>query len=125
MAKKSFAQGGTDLFPMLEKQMTGNLDSWAIRWFYNQFKQKQLTVYPVDSTVINKGFDERATHTNVYNRYETSLDSSGKQNFNFTNAIEVDPIILKSFQGYYSISTRIFYGRIISPLYRLKQRLWK
>jgi glycosyltransferase involved in cell wall biosynthesis len=124
-AKKEFALGGTDLFPMLQKQMELHIDSWAIRWFYNQFKCEKLTVYPIKSKVRNLGFDEEATHTNVYNRYKISFDDFADNKFSFASEIQTDPIILKSFQSYYSIRTRLLYGRIISPLFRLKQKLIK
>ncbi len=120
-ARQKLALGGTDLFPMLKKQMEHNLDSWAIRWFYSQFKSEQLTVCPVLSKAKNVGFDAVATHTNVYNRYTISFDNSDNQNFLFGPNAIINPIILDSFQSYYSVFSRLFYGRLISPLYRLKQ----
>lgn len=76
-AQKRFAKGGSDLNDMLAKQMTGKLDSWAIRWFYHQFKVEGLTLYPVYSKVYNNGFDEFATHTNGSGkRYLPLLDKN-------------------------------------------------
>lgn len=123
--RQKLALGGTDLFPMLQKQMEHNLDSWAIRWFYSQFKSEQLTVYPILSKVKNVGFDTVATHTNVYNRYKISFDTSDQQKFIFEPNAIINPIILGSFQSYYSVFSRLFYGRLISPLYRLKQTFFK
>ena len=125
LVKKKFAQGGTDLFPMLKKQMENNLDSWAIRWFYSQFKNNLFTVFPTISKVKNVGFDADATHTNVYNRYKIVFDSSNQQEFIFDNCVVINPIVLLSFQRYYSIFTRIFFGRLITPFIRLKQILKK
>ncbi len=125
LVKKKFAQGGTDLFPMLKKQMENNLDSWAIRWFYSQFKNNLFTVFPTISKVKNVGFDVDATHTNVYNRYKIVFDSSNQQEFIFDNCVVINPIVLLSFQRYYSIFTRIFFGRLITPFIRLKQILKK
>ncbi len=102
-AKQKFALGGTDLFSMLKKQMENNLDSWAIRWFYSQFKNNQFTVFPTISKVKNVGFDADATHTNVYNRYKIVFDSSNQQEFIFDNCVVINPIVLLSFQRYYSI----------------------
>ena len=124
-AKRKLALGGTDLFPMLKKQMESKLDSWAIRWFYSQFKSNQLTVFPVFSKVKNDGFDADATHTNVYNRYKIIFDYSNQQKFNFESNAVINPIIIYSFQQYYTVFSRIFFGRIISPLYRLKQSFIK
>jgi hypothetical protein len=120
-AKKGFAMGGTDLNTMLEKQIDGKIDSWAIRWYFNQFKNEQLTVFPIKSKVINLGFDNMATHTNAYNRYKISFDIENSNKFIFSNEVTVNPVIFKSFKSYFGILSRIFYGRIISPLYRFKQ----
>lgn len=124
-AKQKFALGGTDLFFMLKRQMEGKLDSWAIRWIYSQSKNNQLTVFPVLSKVKNDGFDADATHTNAYNRYKISFDYSHQQKFIFESSAVINPTILHSFQQYYSVFSRIFFGRIISPLYRLRQNFIK
>ncbi len=124
-AKQKLALGGTDLFPMLKKQMESNIDSWAIRWFYSQFKSNQLTVCPIHSKVQNNGFDSEATHTNVYNRYKILFDSSNRQNFIFSSNVEINSKTLASFQSYFSFFSRIFYGRFISPFYKFKHNTYK
>jgi hypothetical protein len=53
--QKKFAQGGSDLTDMLQRQMNGKMDSWAIRWFYHQFKVEGVTFYPVYSKIFNIG----------------------------------------------------------------------
>jgi hypothetical protein len=81
-AQKIFSEGGSDLNGMLKKQMNSDLDSWAIRWFYNQFKFKGLTVYPVKSKILNEGFGINATHTKGSSkRYLPILDTSNKRDF--------------------------------------------
>jgi len=60
--KKEFNLGGNDMYHMLEMQILGKIDSWAIRWCYNQFLQKSYTIYPVESKLKNIGFDEVGTH---------------------------------------------------------------
>jgi hypothetical protein len=124
-AIQKLALGGTDLFPMLKKQMNHNLDSWAIRWFYSQFKSEQLTVYPILSKVRNIGFDTVATHTNVYNRYHITFDTTNNQKFIFIQEAMINHAIFQSFRRYFSVFSRIFYGRIISPMYRLKHSIFK
>jgi len=62
-AQKEFKQGGSDLCKMLNDQMTGKINSWAIRFCYAQFKNKALDVYPVSSKIKNIGFSAEATHT--------------------------------------------------------------
>ena len=113
--KKEFKLGGSDMFNMLNKQMQGKMDSWAIRWCYYQFKQKSYTAYPILSKVKNIGFGTGATHTNVYNRYNSKLDDELKEKFNFPKSIVLDKNFTKQFQNYYSIKSRIK-GRLMTGM---------
>jgi len=47
---------------MLEDQIAGNNDSWAIRWHASAFLQNRLTLYPGRSLVMNIGNDNSGTH---------------------------------------------------------------
>jgi hypothetical protein len=51
-----------DYSDMLEKQMAGKLDSWAIRWYWSVFKNHGLTLFPPVSHVKNIGFDGSGSH---------------------------------------------------------------
>ncbi len=87
--KKEFSKGGSDLNSMLKKQIEGKLDSWAIRWFYSQFRKGGLTYYPVISKVSNEGFDRNATHTKSFqSRFQTRLDRNNKTKFTHLEKIE-------------------------------------
>jgi len=63
--QKLFCRGGGDLYPMLQRQMRGESDSWAIRWNYAASKQDKLTVYPKYGLVSNYGFDGTGTHSGL------------------------------------------------------------
>ncbi len=60
-------------FQMLESQLEGNIDSWAIRWYLDVFLNNGLVVYPIESLIKHIGFDEQGTHANradgIYARY--------------------------------------------------------
>jgi len=61
--RKQFNLGGAyDYFSMLEAQLTGRVDSWAVRWQLSTFLFGGLTLYPRYSLVINTGFDGSGTH---------------------------------------------------------------
>lgn len=106
--KRSFAKGGSDLNKMLENQITGKLDSWAIRWFYHQFYVQGLTVYPVFSKVNNEGFDKDATHTTGSDtRYKPMLDNENKEQFLLLPIAEATPYYQKKFQHKMGITSRI------------------
>ena len=47
---------------MLDQQMSGQIDSWAIRWDYSFFERGLYTVYPTKTKVYNIGCDGSGTH---------------------------------------------------------------
>jgi hypothetical protein len=109
-AQRRFNRMGSDLTHQLYKQMNHKVDSWAIRWYYHQFKNHLYTVYPTASKIKVFGFDEYATHTKlIWNRFDTDLDESGNTQFGFEREVQLDPFYIKQFVARYSISKRIFY----------------
>lgn len=61
--RKKLNRGGVDMAEMLDSQIAGEIDSWAIRWCYAQSKQDKYTVYPVLSRIKNIGLDGSGTHS--------------------------------------------------------------
>lgn len=49
-------------FQMLEDQITGKIDSWAIRWNLTVFFNDGFVLFPKDSLVSNHGFDGSGVH---------------------------------------------------------------
>jgi hypothetical protein len=106
--RRVFSKGGSDLNRMLDFQMAGKLDSWAIRWFYHQYKKKALTLYPVFSKVLNIGFRKDATHTRVSSsRYIPKIDLVNNTTYNFPEVIEVSLIAQKRFNTRMGILSRL------------------
>lgn len=61
--RRHFNLGGVyDYATMLERQMNGVGDSWAIRWHWSVFQAGGLTVFPPVSMVRNTGMDGSGTH---------------------------------------------------------------
>ncbi|NJN11914.1 MAG: glycosyltransferase [Richelia sp. RM2_1_2] len=58
--------GCFDSFKMLKQQMSGEVDSWAIRWYWSVFKNNGCVVYPPSSYVNNIGFDGSGTHGSFF-----------------------------------------------------------
>lgn len=61
---------------MLESQIQGMNDSWAIRWYASTFLAEKLTLYPGRSLVNNIGNDDSGTHCGSTSNYETLLTHS-------------------------------------------------
>lgn len=103
-----FMRGGSDMPAMLKKQMTGKIDSWAIRWCYHQFKNDQFTVFPSISKVNNIGFNVEATHTFKSRRFITPLDSGERTGFEFEYKPVVSDRLINEFRNKFSILNRLY-----------------
>ncbi|SMO96713.1 Glycosyl transferase family 2 [Gracilimonas mengyeensis] len=102
-----FMRGGSDLPRMLSKQMNGKIDSWAVRWCYDQFKRDMYTVFPSTSKVVSIGFGEDATHTKDTNRFDTILDQGEQRDFEFEAETKIDKILAKEFRKKFSFKNRL------------------
>lgn len=61
---------------MLEGQVKGAYDSWAIRWHASVFLANKLTLYPGRSLVNNIGIDASGTHCAESNSHDAILSST-------------------------------------------------
>ena len=50
-------RGSMDFLGMLEDQIAGRVDSWAIRWYGTMFMKRGLALHPGHSLIQNIGFD--------------------------------------------------------------------
>ncbi|WPC41027.1 glycosyltransferase [Clostridium sp. JS66] len=97
----NFKRGGDDMPQMLKMQIEGKIDSWAIRWCYNQYKNRQFAVLPIKSLVSNIGWDGSGTHSDKTNRYDNELDE--EYTWSFKNDLQVDSDIANRFRKFYSL----------------------
>lgn len=72
--------GSHDFFSMLNMQLNGQIDSWAIRWYASTFLKNMLTLYPTKSMVLHIGNDGKGTNYNNHLK-------------------DVDPLIVPLFKG--------------------------
>lgn len=69
-----FDYDGTFKFSkMLEDQIVGKNDSWAIRWHASAFLLGKLTLYPNQSLVQNIGNDNTGSHCTTSSSYDVCL----------------------------------------------------
>lgn len=116
--RKQMNRGGLDMAKMLDDQMAGRVDSWAIRWCYEQSKQNKYTVYPVYSRVKNIGLDGSGTHSKSSKRnvkWNSLLNSSDNEVI-FEN-LSIDRRIIKIF--------RRRYGTVLTSLIEKLKRFVK
>lgn len=66
--------GAVQFTNMLEDQIEGRNDSWAVRWHASCFIRDVLTLYPGRSLVRNIGFDGvNSTHCSKTDRYDVDV----------------------------------------------------
>lgn len=123
--QKKFNLAGNDMYKMLELQMLGAIDSWAIRNFYNQFKHAGYTIYPKKSKIINNGFnDDKGVHTGgAHSKWVVPLNND-KINL---KELSVDPQLMKCFKRFHDLSivTRIGYFLRKHGGYTLAKNIYK
>lgn len=61
---------------MLESQIKGTNDSWAIRWYASAFLADKLTLYPARSLVHNIGNDSSGTHCGADASHDAELSAT-------------------------------------------------
>lgn len=83
LAKSFDLNGAYPYMRMLENQVKGAVDSWAIRWYASTFLSDKLNLYPGVSLVKNIGHDGSGEHS--YNSSFYNVDLSSRE-------IEVHPI---------------------------------
>lgn len=74
-----FSRGGKDLPGMLERQMNGEIDSWAVRWVLAQSSQNRYTIYPKVSRLCNAGMDGSGTHSDKNSYFKTVLSTANPE----------------------------------------------
>lgn len=92
--KRLFSRGGADMLGMLEMQMNGYLDSWAIRWCYAQSMQNKYTVFPKVSYIINDGHDGSGMHSGTKNMKGAKMLSDTLATF---EPVEINSRITKEY----------------------------
>jgi len=73
--------GAMDYFSMLENQILGKVDSWAICWHASMFLQNRVCVYPPESLSKNIGSDGSGVHSGNKDIFKTEI--SGRSEWDF------------------------------------------
>lgn len=71
--RTAHTEAGSDLPGMLDAQMAGRIDSWAIRAEFTRFRSGGLTLYPRVPLVRNIGMDGTGRHCGTHDRYADDL----------------------------------------------------
>jgi Glycosyl transferase family 2 len=114
---EQFDFGGTYPYTeMLQDQIQGSNDSWAIRWCASAFTNDMLTLYPPASLVRNIGLDNSGTHCVEEDYHETVLAATPVLISRLP--IKENRKALRAFKGY-------FRSLLPKRIDRIKGRYWK
>jgi hypothetical protein len=72
--RRKLATAGADLLPILDGQISGEMDSIGIYWSWSLVKHDGLSVNPVSSRVTNIGFDGTGRHASDTNKFDTHVN---------------------------------------------------
>lgn len=111
--QKKFNKRGSDLYKMLNGYMTGENNSWYIRFNYSMYKQGRYSVMPIRSLVRNDGFGMEATNCSNYNRYKVDFEIEHKGEFKVPERMAPCERIIANAVRYWSIPYRL-YGKFMT-----------
>ena len=102
---------------MLEDQINGRNNSWAVRWYASAFLADKLTLYPGRSLVHNIGNDNSGTHCGISSSHDAEL-SQVPIDF---DAVIVEPLpaARKSFEKFFRKNKKGLLMKLLGRLSRL------
>ncbi|NBF03290.1 glycosyltransferase [Pseudomonas sp. Fl5BN2] len=68
--------GGYKYTKMLQDQVAGRNNSWAIRWYASAFLRGMVTLYPSRSFVHNIGNDGSGTHSEITDHFDSNISTT-------------------------------------------------
>lgn len=89
--RRQLARWGDDLGEMLDAQMRGEIDSWAIRFSYAAHCQSRLSAWPIRSLVDNIGLDGSGMHCTPDPRLVQQIDPAWPSELRLPANVELDP----------------------------------
>lgn len=117
-----FDKYGNDRSNMLDQQMNKNIDSWAIRFCYAEFKNNMYTLLPCKSKISNFGHDGTGIHNSVL--IDPSVDVfyvrlNGENPYKLSHDIELNKEIVKDFSMPFNCGLKEYWKRYLYNLIKL------
>lgn len=105
---------------MLRKQISGENDSWAIRWYASAFLRNKLTLYPGVSLLENIGNDGGGTHSRKTDAF--AVQSALKPILVEKQPIVPNEIVAKAVQKYFRSTRRSIPAMLQRILFKIKAK---
>jgi len=119
LANEFNLEGSNNYVDLLEKQILGEINSWAILWHASMFVQNRLSLYPPYSLVSNEGGDGLGTHFGNNQLYSQKI--SDEMDFLLPSSIEQSEEYRDALIEFYQKNFKrfTFSQRILGKLKRL------
>lgn len=112
--------GAYDYATMLERQMQGKRDSWAIRWYWSVFSAGGLVLFPPTALVKNEGMDGSGTHgRGLLRRFRTEALSGALGEPGFPAKVVADPVSVRQVVDALILQNGGWHARCLDLLRRL------
>ena len=108
LVKQFNYNGAINNIKMLNNQIDGKSDSWAIRWHASAFLKNKLTLYPGVSLVNNIGLDGTGEHCGSTNYYDCEVSK---------HPVEIKDIVVTDNEEVRSLIEEYF-RNIKKPIFR-------
>lgn len=109
---------------MLQDQISGKNDSWAVRWYASAYLAGMLTLYPRSSLVANIGFDGTGEHCEVDSSHQDQTKFDSLEGFERIPTFE-NLECRKAFEQYFRSRRGSIFRRIQRRIRNLTQRCFK
>lgn len=102
---------------MLKKQIKGENDSWAIRWYMSAFLQNKLTLYPGVSLVANIGMDNSGIHNGFSVIFDVELAKYYKKLERIV--VQENPLCRRKFEIFYRSYKLNLIPRVVNKIKKI------
>lgn len=111
--------GNAQFWRMLNDQINGKNDSWAVRWYASLFNHELYSIYPTESLVSNIGNDGSGTNNELGAYALRNVD--GRVNYSFKHEMPYSEAYLRLCNYFTSIRPSIT-TRIVRKLTKLSRQ---
>jgi hypothetical protein len=109
-------EGAFPYYDMLQDQVQGRIDSWAVRWYASTLLRGGLAVCPNVSLVSNNGFDNSGIHSGISSVYDVDL---GVASEDWPTSVSEDRLNYRQMRTFFRSTRPTFPQRVVGKLKRI------
>lgn len=106
---------------LLKNEVSGKVESWAVRWYASAFLAGKLTLYPGEPLVVNTGLDGSGTHRSRDSRFHVEL-SKGPVSLSWQLPQE-STFARQAFEEFFRSTRRTFLDKVGRELSRIGSQI--